>query len=46
MFSVEEIVKATTGKLIHGSFKDRVSGISTDSRKLKPQEAFLAVLKI
>ncbi|MDD5120637.1 MAG: UDP-N-acetylmuramoyl-tripeptide--D-alanyl-D-alanine ligase [Candidatus Omnitrophica bacterium] len=43
MFSVEEIVKATTGKLIHGSFKDRVSGISTDSRKLKPQEAFLAL---
>ena len=43
MFSINEIIKATNGLLIQGSLAVKVSGISTDSRKLKPQEAFLAL---
>ncbi len=43
MFSVEEIVKATGGILIQGDRNDKICGISTDSRKLKPFEAFLAL---
>ena len=43
MFSVGKIVKATGGILIQGDFRDKMSGISTDSRKLKPQEGFIAL---
>ena len=43
MFKVNEIVKATGGKLIRGNLHDKLRGISTDSRRLKPQEAFLAL---
>ncbi|MFA6357660.1 MAG: UDP-N-acetylmuramoyl-tripeptide--D-alanyl-D-alanine ligase [Candidatus Omnitrophota bacterium] len=43
MFTIEEIVKATGGELIQGRLRDKASGISTDSRKLEPQEAFLAL---
>ena len=43
MFRVDEIIKATKGLLVQGSLEDKITGISTDSRKLKPQEAFLAL---
>jgi len=43
VFSVGEIVKATGGILVQGDFKGKICGISTDSRKSKPQEAFLAL---
>ncbi|MDD5130100.1 MAG: UDP-N-acetylmuramoyl-tripeptide--D-alanyl-D-alanine ligase [Candidatus Omnitrophica bacterium] len=43
MFSVNEIIKATNGMLMQGSPAAKVPGISTDSRKLKPLEAFLAL---
>ena len=43
MFSVEKIVQATKGKIIQGRLTDEVAGITTDSRKIKPHEAFLAL---
>lgn len=43
MFSVREIIQATGGKLISGNPAEIINGISTDSRKLKPTEAFLAL---
>lgn len=43
MFTVDEIIKATGGRLIQGNGQDRLRGISTDSRGLKSQEAFLAL---
>ncbi|MFH1191576.1 MAG: UDP-N-acetylmuramoyl-tripeptide--D-alanyl-D-alanine ligase [Candidatus Omnitrophota bacterium] len=43
MFKVNEIIKATQGKLIQGKLQNKVAGISTDTRSLKPQEAFLAL---
>jgi len=43
VFKVNEIIKATRGKLIQGNLQDRLRGISTDSRRLKSQEAFLAL---
>jgi len=43
VFTVDEIIRATGGKLIQGNRKDKLKGISTDSRGLKPQEAFLAL---
>lgn len=43
MFSVDEIIKATGGLLIQGRLTDTVSGISTDSRSIKPRQAFLAL---
>jgi len=43
MFRVNEIIEATQGLLIQGNLVDRITGISTDSRRLKPQEAFLAL---
>ena len=43
MFSVNEIIQATKGLLIQGRLTDKIAGISTDSRNLKPQEAFLAL---
>lgn len=43
MFRVDEIIQATKGLLIQGSLADKITGISTDSRNLKPQEAFLAL---
>lgn len=43
MFSVDEIIQFTKGQLIQGGLTERIAGISTDSRKLKSQEAFLAL---
>lgn len=43
MLKVNEIVKATYGNLLQGRLTDKLEGISTDSRTLKPQEAFLAL---
>ena len=43
MFTVEEIIQATSGRLIQGNRLDKIGGISTDSRGLKSQEAFLAL---
>lgn len=43
MFKVDEIIKATKGILIQGSFQGSLAGISTDSRGLKAKEAFLAL---
>ena len=43
MFSVAEIVQATQGLLVQGSLMDKITNIVTDSRCLKPHEAFLAI---
>jgi len=43
VFKINEIIQATNGALIQGSPVDSFTGISTDSRKLKPKEAFLAL---
>ena len=43
MFTIDEIIQATSGTLIQGNRLDKIGGISTDSRGLKPQEAFLAL---
>ncbi|MCX5699329.1 MAG: UDP-N-acetylmuramoyl-tripeptide--D-alanyl-D-alanine ligase [Candidatus Omnitrophica bacterium] len=43
MFRVNEIIEATQGSLIQGSLADKITGISTDSRRSKPREAFLAL---
>ncbi len=43
MFRVDEIIQATHGLLIQGSLTDKITSISTDSRKLKAREAFLAL---
>lgn len=43
MFKVFEIVEATGGELIQGDPQNKLAGISTDSRKLKIQDAFLAL---
>lgn len=43
MFRVDEIIQATQGILVQGSPADKITGISTDSRSLRPKEAFLAL---
>ncbi len=43
MFSVNEIIKATSGLLIQGNPADEVNGVCTDTRKIKPTQAFLAL---
>ncbi|MDD5506576.1 MAG: UDP-N-acetylmuramoyl-tripeptide--D-alanyl-D-alanine ligase, partial [Candidatus Omnitrophica bacterium] len=43
MFTVSQIIKATGGRLIQGNRGDKPMAISTDSRGLKPLEAFLAL---
>ena len=43
MFKVNEIIKATAGKLIQGKLSEKLGAISTDSRKIKPHEVFLAL---
>ncbi len=43
MFTLDEIIKATEGRLIQSSWIDKFKGISTDSRALKPGDAFLAL---
>lgn len=43
MFTVEEILEATGGKLVSGSLKTEVAGISIDSRQILPGELFVAI---
>ena len=43
MFSVDEIVKATKGKLLSGSVSFRISGVSTDTRKITRGDLFVAI---
>ncbi len=43
MFSVKEILAATNGKLVAGSFDIKLKGISIDSRSIKPGELFIAI---
>ncbi len=40
---VSELVKATGGRLIQGDLKKEISGISTDSRKVKKGELFIVL---
>ncbi len=40
---VSELVKATGGRLIQGDLKREISGISTDSRKIKKDELFIVL---
>lgn len=42
-FTIEEIITATRGKLICGSLKARVCGVSIDSRSIKRGELFIAI---
>ncbi|MEK6584379.1 MAG: Mur ligase domain-containing protein, partial [Nitrospirota bacterium] len=43
MLTIEEIIKATGGKTLHGSYALPVSGISIDSRTIKDGELFVAI---
>lgn len=43
MFTIKEILEATDGKLIQGKHSLKVSGISIDSRTIKPNELFVAI---
>lgn len=43
MLRVEEILKAVKGKLLSGDPRMRVSGVSTDSRKIRRRELFFAI---
>ncbi|MDD5237687.1 MAG: UDP-N-acetylmuramoyl-tripeptide--D-alanyl-D-alanine ligase [Candidatus Omnitrophica bacterium] len=43
MFKVNELLKATKGKLISGKMDTPVKAISIDTRTIKPYEAFIAI---
>lgn len=43
MFGVDELLKATNGRLISGKIRTQIKGISIDSRTIKPNEAFIAI---
>ena len=43
MFRLEEIIKATAGKLVAGNLDKKISGVSIDSRIIKSSQAFLAI---
>src|SRR4030067_2269865 len=43
MITIDEIVKSTGGKLIHGNREFTASGISIDSRNIKEGELFVAI---
>lgn len=43
MFKVNELVKASCGRLIHGRPSMVVAGISIDTRTIQPQEVFIAI---
>jgi UDP-N-acetylmuramoyl-tripeptide--D-alanyl-D-alanine ligase len=43
MFSIEEILKATAGRLISGNPLQYINGISTDSRTIAKGELFIAL---
>jgi UDP-N-acetylmuramoyl-tripeptide--D-alanyl-D-alanine ligase len=43
MFTLDELLKATGGKLIRGKKDISIKGLSIDSRTIKAQEAFIAI---
>ncbi|MCX5707356.1 MAG: UDP-N-acetylmuramoyl-tripeptide--D-alanyl-D-alanine ligase [Candidatus Omnitrophica bacterium] len=43
MFRVDELLKATAGKLVSGNKNSTIKGISIDSRNIKKGDAFLAI---
>jgi UDP-N-acetylmuramoyl-tripeptide--D-alanyl-D-alanine ligase len=43
MFTIKEILEATGGRLIQGKLNTKVSGVSIDSRTIKPNELFVAI---
>ena len=43
MFTILDIVKATGGELWRGDLKKRVRGVSTDTRKIKRGDLFVAI---
>ena len=43
-YKISEILKATNGKLIKGNKDDILKGISTDSRNLKEEDIFIALV--
>jgi UDP-N-acetylmuramoyl-tripeptide--D-alanyl-D-alanine ligase len=43
MFTIQEILNATQGTLIQGDPAARVKGVSTDSRAIRPHDAFIAI---
>ncbi len=43
MFSVNELLKATCGKLISGKRNIKTEGISINSRTIRPREVFIAI---
>jgi UDP-N-acetylmuramoyl-tripeptide--D-alanyl-D-alanine ligase len=43
MFTIAELVKATGGKLVRGDASIRVRGVSTDTRTIQKEEAFIAL---
>lgn len=42
-FTIDEILQAVSGKLIHGGNQDFVKGISTDTRSISVGDAFIAL---
>lgn len=43
MFSIDEILKATQGKLLQGNPQGTVKGVSIDSRAIKTNDLFIAI---
>jgi UDP-N-acetylmuramoyl-tripeptide--D-alanyl-D-alanine ligase len=43
MFKVDELLKATDGRLVRGKAATFIPGISIDSRSIKKKEAFIAI---
>ncbi len=43
MFTIQEILNATGGKLLQGNSADRVAGVSTDSRTASAGDVFIAI---
>ncbi|MBF8251042.1 MAG: UDP-N-acetylmuramoylalanyl-D-glutamyl-2,6-diaminopimelate/D-alanyl-D-alanyl ligase, partial [Deltaproteobacteria bacterium] len=41
--SWNEIIEAISGKLVSGKPEGHISGVSTDSRSIKPGELFIAL---
>jgi len=43
MFTIEEILESTGARLVKGNANSRISGVSVDSRTIKPNELFVAI---
>ena len=43
MFKLEDIIKASGGNLLQGDLKKTVRGVSTDTRKIKKGDLFVAI---